>query len=87
MKLELLAQSATFFVLGALLMLLLGVGVHFGLARLVLSILVASVCVVAELYVIYKVLHRLWKWSGMLTGVLFKNTLGDRVDEQVIKAR
>jgi len=87
MKLELVAQSAAFLVLGAFLILLLGVAVHFELARLLLSIAVAGVCLIAELYVIYKVLHRLWKWSGTLAGALFKNTLSNRVDEQVAKAR
>ena len=72
MKLELLAQSAAFLLLGALLVMTLGVAVHFELARLLLSITVAGVCLVAELYVIFKILHRFWKWSGIMTGALFK---------------
>ena len=87
MKLELLAQSAAFLLLGALLVMVLGVAVHYELARLLLSITVAGVCLLAEFYVIFKILHRLWKWSGTLVGSLFKTILSDRTDKEVAKAR
>jgi hypothetical protein len=70
MKPELLAQSAAFALFSVLLAVLLGVAIRFEVSRLVLSIAVAGVCLLAELYVIVKILHRLWKWSGAITGVL-----------------
>ena len=87
MKLELLAQSAAFILLSALLVTVLGVAVRYEMARLLLSIVFAGVCLVAEFYVIFKVLHRLWKWSGTLVGSLFKTILSDRTDKEVAKAR
>ena len=87
MKLELLAQSAAFLLLSALLVMVLGVAVHYEMARLLLSIVFAGVCLVAEFYVIFKILCRLWKWSGIMAGALFKTVSINSADEQVAKAR
>jgi hypothetical protein len=82
MKPELLAQSAAFVLFSVLLAVLLGVAIRFEVSRLVLSIAVAGVCLLAELYVIVKILHRLWKWSGAITGVLFSNESKSQMDRQ-----
>lgn len=87
MKLELLAQSTVFFFLSVLLALILGVAVRFEVSRLVISIALAGGCLLAELYVIVKVLHRLWRWSGAVSGVLFRNGSKHHIDRQVSKAR
>ena len=87
MKLELLAQSTAFLLLTVLLAMLLGVAVRFEVSRLVISIALAGACLLAELYVIVKILHRLWRWSGAVSGVLFKNESKNHIDRQVSKAR
>jgi len=87
MKLELLAQSTAFLLLTVLLAMLLGVAVRFEVSRLVISIALAGGCLLAELYVIVKILHRLWRWSGAVSGVLFKNESKNNIDRQVSKAR
>jgi hypothetical protein len=87
MKLELLAQSAAFLLFSVLLAMLLGAAIRFEVSRLVLSIAVAGVCLLAELYVLVKILHRLWRWSGTITGVLLRSESTPQIDRQVTKAR
>lgn len=72
-KLELFEQSAAFLLFSVFLAMLLGVAVRFEMSRLVVAIAFAGACLLAELYVIVKILHRLWRWSGAITGVLFRN--------------
>lgn len=80
MKLELLAQSAAFLVFSVLLAMLLGVAVRFEMSRLVVAIALAGACLLAELYVIAKILHRLWTWSGAFTGVLLRRGSKNHID-------
>jgi hypothetical protein len=87
MKRELLAQSAAFLLFSVLLSMLLGVTVRFEVSRLILAIAVVGFCLLAELYVIVKILHRLWIWSGAVTGVLFENESKNQIDGPVGKAR
>ena len=87
MKLELLAQSTAFLLLSVLLAMLLGVAIRFEVSRLFVSIALAGGCLLAELYVIVKIMHRLWRWSGAVTGVLFRNESKNHIDRQVSKAR
>jgi hypothetical protein len=87
MKLELLAQSAAFLLFSVLLAVLLGVAIHFEVSRLVVAIAVAEVCLLAELYLLVKILHRLWKWSGAITGVLLRSESKSQIDRQIAKAR
>lgn len=82
MKFELLAQSAAFLLFSVLLAILLGMTVRFEVSRLILAIALAGFCLLAELYVIVKILHRLWKWSGAITGVLFSNESKSQMDRQ-----
>ena len=87
MKVELLAQSTAFLLLTVLLAMLLGVAVRFEVSRLVISIALAGGCLLAELYVIVKILHRLWRWSGAVSGALFRNESRNHIDRQVSKTR
>jgi hypothetical protein len=87
MKLEMLAQSTAFLLLTILLAMLLGVAVRFEVSRLVISIALAGGCLLAELYVIVKILLRLWRWSGAVSEVLFKSESKNHIDRQVSKAR
>jgi len=82
MKVELLAQSTAFLLLTVLLAMLLGVAVRFEVSRLVISIALAGGCLLAELYVIVKILHRLWRWSGAVSGVLFRSESKNDIDRQ-----
>jgi hypothetical protein len=86
-KLELFAQSAAFLLFSVLLAMLLGVALRFEMSRLVLAIGLAGVCLLAELYVMVKILHRLWRWSGAVTGVLFENESKNQIDGPAGKAR
>ena len=60
---RLLLQSSLFIVQGLGLLVALSLAVHFEIARLLFAILVAGICLMAEVFVLAKIAQRLWQWS------------------------
>ena len=70
MSLRLLAQSLVFVIAALISTAVLGVALRFEIARLLLAIGVAGICLIAEIYVAVKITLGAWKWSGGLVGTI-----------------
>ena len=69
---RLLLQSAVFIVQGLGLLVALSVAVHFEIARLLLAISVAGICLMAEVFVLARIAQRLWHWSDNVASTILR---------------
>jgi hypothetical protein len=62
-----LLQSAIFVSSGLALLLLLAGSMYLRLGRLLFAIVVAGICLGAEISCAFKILQLMWRWSGKAT--------------------
>ena len=72
MNFRLLAQSFVFVTAALILAAFLGAALRFEIARLLFTIGVAAIWLIAEIYVAIKVALGLWEWSGGLAGMILQ---------------
>jgi hypothetical protein len=70
MNFRLLVQSLVFVTAALILTAVLGMALRFEIARLLFSIGVAGIWLIAEICVAMKVALGLWEWSGGLAGTI-----------------
>lgn len=82
MTYRLLFQSAVFIAQGVGLLLALSVAVHFEIARLLIAICIAGICLMAEVFVLAKIAQRLWQWSDKVASTILRLGTGKVPDLQ-----
>jgi hypothetical protein len=61
---ELFLQGCLFTFSSLTSLFLLSIVVHFPIGRVLFAVLVSGICLIAECFALFKVVHLLWRWSG-----------------------
>jgi hypothetical protein len=69
---EVTIQTAFFSAGVFLLLLLLAVTVHYPLGRVVFALLIAGICLIAELFALLKVIQLMWRTSDRLARAVLR---------------
>ena len=84
MRRELILQGGVFIVSSVLLLLLLSAAVHFQAGRLLFAILIAGVCLIAELFLLFKVARLLWRWSNKVALAILRAPSADATSPSLL---
>jgi hypothetical protein len=61
---ELFLQGGIFATSNLTLLLLLSIAIHFPVGRVLFTIVVSGICLIAECFALFKVTQLLWRWSS-----------------------
>ncbi len=70
---EVIIQTAIFSAGVFTLLLLLSVAVHFPLGRVAFAILISGICLIAELFALFKVMQSMWRISERLARAILRD--------------
>lgn len=79
MNYRLLLQSAVFVLEGLFLALLLSAAHHFEAARLLFGIAIAAFCLIVEVFVVFRIARRLWRWGERLAVLIIPENPGTAI--------
>jgi Zn-dependent protease with chaperone function len=69
---EVIVQTAIFSLGVFTLLLLLSVAVHFPLGRVTFAILISGICLIAELFALFKVMQLMWRLSDKIAKAILR---------------
>jgi Zn-dependent protease with chaperone function len=69
---EVIIQTAIFSAGVFMLLLLLALTVHYPLGRVAFAILVSGICLIAELFALFKVMQLMWRMSDRLAKAMLR---------------
>jgi hypothetical protein len=85
----LIIQTAIFSVCVFTLLLLLSVAVHFPLGRVTSAILISGICLIAELFALFKAMQLMWRVSDRVARAVLRiahpNQRGDALRDLAVR--